>query len=122
MIDGLSAQWQEERGQSQMTLGGLIHAFEAMRPDQIIPGFSHPHSYRGYYCDLAFERGPDQMYAGDAVKLCRSAMGEVFTGYKGGEFQMGRKTPVWMASDGHCGDKIIAVHASGALVTQPDEH
>lgn len=51
----------------------------------------------------------------------RAAMGEVFEGYKGGDFQMGRNTPVWLASYGCSGEKIMAIREDGALELAADE-
>jgi hypothetical protein len=45
----------------------------------------------------------------------------VFTGYKGGDFVMGALTPLWLASYGSCGRKLMAVHAGGELETAEDE-
>ena len=42
---------------TQLTLGHLIDELEEMLPDATVPDLRHPHSYRGYYDDLAFELG-----------------------------------------------------------------
>lgn len=55
LFDGLSAEWQRERAETQMTLGQLIEILESMPADTEIRGLNCPHSYRGYYYDLAFE-------------------------------------------------------------------
>ena len=52
--------------------------------------------------------------------MCRKCMGEVFTGYKGGEFQMGRNTPIWLAYEGQCGDKIMSIEDDGNLLLKDD--
>lgn len=44
-----------ERSETQMTLGGMISALEAMPDNTKVTGLDSPHSYRGYYSDLAFE-------------------------------------------------------------------
>lgn len=120
MVDGMSAEWQRERALSQMTLGGLIDRLAALPADLEIEGFGEPHSYRGYYSDLAFER-TDKTAAGVVLAMCRDCMGGVFQGYKGGDFQMGRNTPVWIASYGSCGDKIMALKDDGTLELAADE-
>jgi hypothetical protein len=56
MIDGMSAGWQKERAESQMTLGKLIDKLDSLPPETKLEGFGEPHSYRGYYSDLAFEK------------------------------------------------------------------
>ena len=56
MLNGMSAQWQRERAETQMTLGKMIDILETMDANTQIDGIDHPHSYRGYYDDLAFEQ------------------------------------------------------------------
>jgi hypothetical protein len=121
MVDGYGAQLQRERSQSQMTLGQLIDVLEAMPPDQPVAGLCEPHSYRGYYCDLAFECVLGGRMASDVLTMCQECMGEVFTGWKGGEFQMGRNTPIWVAFEGHLGRKITGLEPNGKLATADDD-
>lgn len=121
MMNGMSAQWQKDRAGSQMTLGSLIYELEKMRPTDLIEGFGSPHSYRGYYSDLAFERADAPILVSDALTICRKCMGEVFEGYKGGEFQMGRKTPIWFASYGSCGTRIMSLSEKGQFETKDEE-
>lgn len=121
LIDGLSAQWQRERAESQMTLGKLIAALEAMPPDAEVDGIKFPHSYRGYYSDLAFEPNSTRIRAADALAMCKKCMGQVFVGWKGGDFVMGSLTPLWVASEGCCGQKIMALHANGGIELASDE-
>lgn len=56
--------------------------------DHVCPiGFDTPHSYRGNYSDLAFCAAENVTVA--AMLACaKSALGESFTGYKGGTFRM----------------------------------
>ena len=114
-VDGLSAQWQRERAGSQMTLGKLIDRLSTLPADKPINELKNPHSYRGYYCDLAFETGVNKIPVAEALALCRSAMGEVLEGYKGGDFQMGRNTPVWLANYGCTGQKLLGLNEDGSL-------
>lgn len=122
LVDGMSAQWQRERAETQMTLGKLIAALEAMAPADMVANLNHAHSYRGYYSDLAFERDDGLRGAGALLEECRAAMGRVFVGYKGGNFVMGELTPVWVADYGSCGDKLMALRAGGEIETAPDEY
>lgn len=121
LVDGMSAQWQRERAATQMTLGKMIAALEAMPPDTFIDGIGTPHSYRGYYSDLAFESLPNKTRVVDALAMCRGAMGQVFEGYKGGDFVMGALTPLWVADYGSCGQKIMGINANGSLETASDD-
>lgn len=121
LFDGLSAQWQRERAETQMTLGALIDALKAMPADAQVANLREAHSYRGYYSDLALERHDGTRPAAELLFDCRAAMGEVFTGYKGGDFVMGALTPVWVAHYGSCGDKLMALRAGGELETAADD-
>lgn len=122
LIDGMSAQWQRERAETQLTLGELIAALEAMPADAQVANLNDAQSYRGYYSDLAFERGEGLRPAAELLAECRAAMGQVFTGYKGGDYVMGARTPLWISDYGTAsGTKIMAVHAGGEVETEQDE-
>lgn len=121
MINGMSQEWQRERSSSQLTLGKLIERLAAMPQDALIEGFGNPHSYRGYYCDLSFERTEEKFPVSKALEMCRGAMGQVFEGYKGGDFQMGANTPLWLAEYGCCGNKFMGVRDDGTLDRLADE-
>jgi hypothetical protein len=121
LIKGMNAQWQRERAETQMTLGKMIAALEKMPADAMIDGIRHPHSYRGYYSDLAFERAKGKTSVADALAMCKGAMGQDFTGYKGGDYVMGALTPLWMAYYGSTGDKIMDILPDGIIETAEDE-
>jgi len=120
-IDGMSVKWQEERSASQMTLGGLIKHLEGLPEGVEVDGLSSPVSYRGYYIDLAFELTGKKETAKSILPILRGCMGEVFEGYKGGDFSMGSLTPIWIASYGDCGERIMSVSADGKIITAPEE-
>ena len=122
LIDGMNAQFQKERATTQMTLGKLIAALEAMPADTDVAGLEGAHSYRGYYCDLAFEPTAKPVKAAELLAECKAAMGKVFEGYKGGEFVMGDRTPVWIAEYGHGGLKLVALNPDGTIETADDEY
>ena len=121
LINRMNAEMQRVRMTTQMTLGKIIDRLTQMPPKTMIDAIEYPHSYRGYYCDLAFERGEGRMLASDALILCKDAMGEIFEGYKGGDYQMGRNTPVWIADYGSCGQKIVNVLDDGSFELENDE-
>ena len=121
LLDAISAEWQRERSATQLTLGALIDALEKMPAQASVANLRDPGSYRGYFEDLYFEHHEGTRPAADLLSECKSAMGEVFTGYKGGDFVMGALTPLWVASYGFCGRKLMAVHAGGELETSDDE-
>lgn len=118
MVDAWSAQMQMERSQSQLTLGELIAKLEAM-PATTPVGLVDPHSYRGYYRDLAFK--PGESTAGAVLEAARAALGATFQGYKGGDFVMGESTPMWVAPYGCCGLKLMGINPDGSLVTAEDD-
>ena len=121
MFDGMKSQWQKERAETQMTLGGLIERLKELPPTTEIQGLADLDSYRGYYHDLAFEPTDNYEQAGSILERCQDAMGEVFTGYKGGEFMMGALTPLWVAEYGCCGVKLIAINDDGTIETAEDD-
>ncbi|RLB94666.1 MAG: hypothetical protein DRH26_00495 [Deltaproteobacteria bacterium] len=121
LMDGMAANWQKERAETQMTLGTFMARLLELPHDLKIGNLINPHSYRGYYCDLAFEAGPGEVTVLETHKLCQSCMGKIFTGYKGGEFMMGEATPIWFAEYGSCGTRIVAIKDNGVLETKEDE-
>ena len=120
LFDGLSAGWQKERAKTQMTLGQLIAALEATPSGDEVENLCELHSYRGYYSDLAFERGEGSRPASDLLAECREAMGRTFEGYKGGDYMMGENTPLWVADYGCCGNRIMALNPDGKFETSPE--
>lgn len=89
-----------------MTLGELITALEAADPNQIVEhGFTHPHSYRGDYMDLAFEPATD-VPVHQLLACARSALGATYHGYKGGEFLMDEHADCWLAKYGDLGETL----------------
>ena len=121
LFDGLSMQWQKERAETQMTLGKLIEALKSMPEGVEVANLKSAHSYRGYYCDLAFERHDGTRPTKELLRECKEAMGQVFEGYKGGDFMMGANTPVWVAKYGSLGEKLMGIYANGEIETAEDE-
>lgn len=123
-MDALNGMLQKERQESQMTLGELIAALEELEEsERVSPGISTAHSYRGYYCDLAFDSHATSLSAGDTLDILRGCMGKVFEGYKGGEFLMGEDTPVWLADYAASGERIMRIDEhTNSMVTCPEEY
>lgn len=120
MIDGMNSAAQRVRTETQLTLGGMIEHLSSIPGDSMVDAFGDPHSYRGYYCDLAFEMRDDKITATEALGICQGCMGKVFGGYEGGDYMMGEATPVWIAKYGSCGQRIMAIAADGEIETAPD--
>lgn len=57
-------------------------------------GFANPHSYRGYYDQLAFEPAYG-VTIGSMLDAAKSAVGAIYYGYKGGSYRMGKWTDVY---------------------------
>lgn len=93
--------------QEYIHLKEIIEFLETLNQDAIVPfGFGEPMSYRGYYSELAFEP-KENAGIGDMLTHARNALGNTFTGYKGGDYTMTETTDCWIASWGCSGgDKI----------------
>ena len=90
-----------------MTLGELINELKKMDVNKTVPvGFGSPHSYRGYYEDLAFEPA-ENVTIGSMLTHAESALGKTFQGYKGGDYVMEDYTTVWIANYGESGGEVI---------------
>lgn len=95
-----------------LVLGELITLLEAVPDkDRVLPlGFHRPHSYRGYYEDLAFEVTDNSPAVRDMLADAKSALGETFQGWKGGDYTADEYTPVWIVDEqGSCGETLGAL-------------
>ncbi|GAA4225994.1 hypothetical protein GCM10022254_09420 [Actinomadura meridiana] len=89
-----------------MNLGELIATLEAADPNLVVPnGFNSPHSYRGYYNELAFEPASNITVAA-MLDSARSALGTEYEGYKGGNYTMTEYTDCWLALWGCLGETL----------------
>ncbi len=113
-IQELIAGMRRQREESQLTLGKLIKRLEVL-PAETPIYLTGPHSYRGYYEDLAFDRPDHPSTAAEVIDLCRSMIGAVLEGYKGGDFEMGENTPVWLAAYGCRGQAALAILDDGTI-------
>lgn len=90
-----------------MMLEDLIAALEAEDPTRVLSdGFDSPHSYRGFYDELAFEPAHN-ITVGGMLAAARSALGATFQGYKGGEYRMTAYTDCWLSEYGHVSGETI---------------
>lgn len=102
-----------------MTLDELIAALEAEDPARRLPlGFSHPHSYRGFYDELAFEPTAN-VTVGEMLADARSADGTTYQGWKGGDFTMTGWTDCWLAEEGTGGGEQIGSLLLTLLLAAP---
>ena len=109
LIDQLSKGWRAERSLSQMTLGKFIEELERLPKEKKIINITYPHSYRGYYSDLAFELDEGENTVKEVLTMVKCCLGETYTGYKGGDFYMDEHTPLWISEYGSTGVKIVKV-------------
>lgn len=60
-------------------------------------------SWRGSYRELAlsYTKEEEKWSVACVLKTLQDAVGETFQGYKGGDFLMGKNTPVWVATYGN---------------------
>lgn len=89
-----------------MELKTLIEYLRREPEDKIIrEGFHKPHSYRGYYDQLAFQP-LENARVGDMLAAAESCIGRVFFGYKGGEYTMNKNSDCWISEYGRTGDEL----------------
>lgn len=74
------------------------------------------HSYRGSYDQLAITpKGPmetshEAVKVSDFLARLKAAIGQEFTGWKGGEYEMRESTPVWVDVPRNCsGTAIVGI-------------
>ena len=124
LFDALSNGWRAQRGLEQMTLQRLIDKLKTFPPEKKIEKISCPHSYRGYYSDLSFEREEGIQTVSDMLKILENeCLRKTFRGYKGGDFYMDEHTPLWIAEYGSCGLKIMDILEGESLefITKEDD-
>lgn len=89
---------------TSLSLGQAIAMCEAADQDKVLPfGITHPHSYRGFYEDVAFERTEPQTVR-EFVAVLRSALGQSYEGWKGGHYTMDEHSDAWFATEGSTSD------------------
>jgi hypothetical protein len=132
----VKAERAERFGQSeQLSLGELISKLEALLPNQEAIKKKYEHeasvsfdfeyaiptglsSWRGIYAELAItfdfigyehfnKEKPEEMPISKFVTMLKSAIGKSYTGWKGGDFIMGKTTPLWVANDGNAGNTAV---------------
>jgi hypothetical protein len=114
MVDAMSASWRDERSKYHLTLGALIKELEQLAPETPVilsdaegsyPGRAI--SYRGYYSDLCFVPTSDHTTVGTLLATARTALGDTFEGYKGGDYVMEANTPLWIDEYGCANGRAV---------------
>lgn len=88
------AEKQEARIKGDESEAKVIYSFCGLFPTDI-------DSWRGSYDELAlnfksYRNEVEPMTVRDFLKMLEETVGQTFTGYKGGEFEMDEDTPVWV--------------------------
>lgn len=102
---------------NQLTLGQFIFLLSRVTPDAgVLYDFGSfvpvgIDSYRGYYDQLALGFAEyKEVKASALLTACKDAIGATFTGWKGGDFNMGEQTPLWVANRGDAhGTAIVGI-------------
>lgn len=77
-----------------MKLKTIISLLEKFPESQYVEqGFGNPHSWRGSYDELSFEP-VDNTTVGEMLQAAKSAVGETYQGWKGGDYTMTLDTEV----------------------------
>jgi len=86
----------------QLTLGEMIDFLKSAVAERgehyQWNGPCSPHSYRGFYDELSFERGAVTL--GKSLEEAKNARGMRYIGWKGGKFLMDSLSPVWDSPEG----------------------
>jgi hypothetical protein len=107
---------EELKTSSQLTLGEIILKLEncSLKDNdgdnkEVRFGFGYFRpttidSWRGSYCELAigYDEKAEEKTAEQFLKELKEAVGKTYVGYKGGDFLMGKNTPVWVSNYSQC--------------------
>jgi hypothetical protein len=79
-----------------MMLGEIIQRLEKEDPNRVVPlGWNRAYSWRGIYSELAVNPAKNVPIK-KMLEVLKDSLGQTFTGYKGGEYQMGEYTDVYL--------------------------
>ena len=117
----------------QLTLNELILKLSAIPNQESLLGFDfdgyvtdHLMSWRGSYDELALDYKAEPT----GIKVCalllrlRKAFGETFVGYKGGDYIMGKHTPIWVSHYGEVDHRAVVdvkTNLDGKVVIETQE-
>lgn len=110
-IEKTSRESRKIRSRKHLTLGKLISYLQTTRIPKVA-NLTNPHSYRGYYEDLAFELGEGAKSRKEMLEFCKNLVGKTFEGYRGGSYKMSYDAPLWVANCGDCGKPFIKLEGT----------
>ena len=105
-VDMIGNAARETRKDYHVCLGELLDGLRQADPEAEI-NLTDPHSYRGYYHDLALEPTTEPVKVWQLINQLSDVINTELTGYKGGEFLMSADTPVWVAHYGCTGSALV---------------
>lgn len=92
-----------------MKLKELIQELKTLDSAIVFPiGFYAPHSYRGSFDELAF-RPRENVSVFDMLVCAERAVGETFTGFKGGVYLMTEDSNIRFAEEGRTNERVEAM-------------
>ena len=115
-FDAIMKPHRDERGRDTMSLGEIIATLRKAKPEAWVQTYPIEDlklttiaSWRGIYEHLAigYELGDGGMKVGPLLAECEAAVGNTFTGYKGGDYVAALDTPVWLANWGRSPSSTI---------------
>lgn len=121
VVDMVGDAMRETRKQYHVSLGELITALGKVDPDGEI-NFGNPHSYRGYYADLALEPLDELITVKQLIGQLNLVLDKTLEGYKGGDFLMSADTPVWIAHYGCTGKAMLDINPIELTFTLKELH
>lgn len=103
------------RSEKHLTLGKLISYLQTTSVPKVA-NLVNPHSYRGYYTDLAFVLETGEVSREEMLRICKNLVGMEFMGYKGGFYKMSYNTPLWIANYGDCGKPFMGLDGTNVTL------
>lgn len=105
LVNAMGETARRSRKNYHLSLGDLIANLGASPEDKPVfldagGSVGRPHSYRGYYEDLALRPTENIIKAGGLLSECKAVLGRTLEGYKGGDFLMEEDTPMWVSDYG----------------------
>lgn len=99
---------------SHMNMKSLRKSIHALADDTLVqydsglfPGVAH--SYRGFYGDISFSPTTTPVTAGEFKEEIYGVWGQMFEGWKGGEFYYNDGSYVWAGEKGETGPYLTGI-------------
>ena len=106
----------DSRKNYHVCLGELLDGLRQADPEGLVY-LTDPHSYRGYYSDLALEPTTTPIKVNQLIDQLEAVIDTELTGYKGGKFLMSADTPVWVSPYGTTGSALVGFNPTTITIT-----